>query len=331
MYLGIEIGGTKLQLGVGQGDGCELFELEQVQIDPTQGAAGILEHIQRAGHRLLERQEVTRIGIGFGGPVDVARGLVTKSHQIAGWDQMPLVDWCQRTLGLPTRMDNDCNVAALAEARFGAGRGHRAVFYVTVGTGVGGGLVIDGDLFGSDRPAIAEIGHLRPDPQNDLPDATVESVASGWGIVSGAISRLRQNPSQQQNAQTEQKNGPNLRGNQAQPPAGLWARCHGDLDRLTAEIVAGAARDGEPLALEVMQTATNTLGWAIAQVITLLAPNIIVIGGGVSKIGQAMFFEPLKREARRYVFPPLAGSFQIVPATLGDRVVVHGALALAAD
>ena len=331
MYLGIEIGGTKLQLGVGRGDGCELLALEQVQIDPTQGAAGILDHIQRAGRRLLKRHPATRIGIGFGGPVDVARGLVTKSHQIAGWDRMPLVDWCERTLGLPTRIDNDCNVAALAEARFGAGQGHRSVFYVTVGTGVGGGLVIDRDLFGSDRPAIAEIGHLRPGPQYDLPGATVESVASGWGIVAGAISRLRQNPGQHQKAPAEPKNLANARGNPTQQQAGLVARCHGDLNRLTAEIVADAARDGEPLALEVMQTAINTLGWAIAQVITLLAPNVIVIGGGVSKMGQTMFLEPLNREVQRYVFPPLADSFRIVPATLGDLVVVHGALALAAD
>ena len=312
MYLGIEIGGTKLQLGVGKGDGPELLDLEQIRIDPARGATGILEHIERVGRGLLERHQVTQIGIGFGGPVDVSAGRVTTSHQITGWDGVPLVDWCQRTFGLPARMDNDCNVAALAEARLGAGQSKSVVFYVTVGTGVGGGLVVDGNLFGSTRPAIAEIGHLRPGLENDRPDATVESVASGWGIASNAIARLRQ-----------------VQDEEAQKQTSLLDRCNGDLDQLPAEIVASGAQDGDPLALEVMQMATQTLGWAIAQVVTLLAPNVVVVGGGVSKIGNAMFLEPLSEEVRRYVFPPLAGSYQIVPAALGDLVVVHGALALA--
>jgi glucokinase len=327
MYLGIEIGGTKLQLAVGAADGSPPAQVERVQVDPSRGASGILEQIGRIGRQLLDRHEVSRIGIGFGGPVDVASGRVTTSHQITGWDGVPLVEWCQRLFGLTTCLDNDCNVAALAEACFGAGRGQPVVFYVTVGTGVGGGLVTDGRLFGSHRPAIAEIGHLRPGLAEVRPTATVESIASGWGIVAMAVSRLNKDrhdmpaASQPSNARGE----PAVHG-----PRDLLARCQGNLDQLTAEMVARAAGDGDRLALEVLQAATRTLGWAIAQVITLIAPQVVVIGGGVSKIGKELFLDPLTREVRRYVFPPLLDSYQIAPAALGDLVVVHGALALAA-
>jgi glucokinase len=229
-------------------------------------------------------------------------------------------------------VDNDCNLAALAEARFGAGRGQSVVFYVTVGTGVGGGLVVNGRRFGSTRPAIAEIGHLRPGPQHQSRDETVESLASGWGIVSQAIARLEQDRAERRRPRVDQADGRPIRDSDTpNAPDHLLARCGGDANQLTAEIVARAAQEGEPLARDVLVTATKTLGWAIAQVITLLAPDVVVLGGGVAKIDDSMFFDPLIRQVQRYVFPPLADSYQVVPAALGDVVVVHGALALAAE
>ena len=162
MYLGIEIGGTKLQLGIGRGDGSDLIALHRHDVDAWRGAGGILEQIEKSAAALLQKFAVTKIGIGFGGPVDAAAGRVIKSHQVAGWDDVLLADWCRRTFGVPAVLGNDCDCAALAEARFGAGKGSRCVFFVTVGTGIGGGLVIDGRLHGAGRPAVAEIGHLRP-------------------------------------------------------------------------------------------------------------------------------------------------------------------------
>ena len=123
MFLGIEIGGTKLQLGVGHGNGGQLVDLVRRDIDARRGAAGILAQIEQAGAELKSRHVLQRIGIGFGGPVDALGGRVIKSHQVSGWDDAPLVEWCQRTLELPTVIANDCDAAAIAEARFGAGRG----------------------------------------------------------------------------------------------------------------------------------------------------------------------------------------------------------------
>src|SRR5262245_44021694 len=118
MFLGIEIGGTKLQLGVGAGQGSTLVALERLTVDAEAGAEAILEQIREAAPPLIARHGVTAVGFGFGGPVDMAEGRAIKSHQVAGWDDFPLARWCLQALSLPAYVGNDCDVAALAEARF---------------------------------------------------------------------------------------------------------------------------------------------------------------------------------------------------------------------
>ena len=162
MFLGIEIGGTKLQLGVGDGRSGELVELVRADVEAEKGATGILRQIKQLGSRLIASHQIQGVGIGFGGPVDVSQGRVIKSHQICGWDNFHLSDWCRESFGRDVVLGNDCDCATLAEARFGAGQGRSSVLYVTVGTGVGGGFVHDGRLLGKGRPAASEIGHLRP-------------------------------------------------------------------------------------------------------------------------------------------------------------------------
>jgi glucokinase len=314
MFLGIEIGGTKLQLGVGTGSGLEFVDFRRLPVDPRRGAAGIRDQIALVGRELIHKHDVRGIGIGFGGPVDAARGITTKSHQIDGWEDFPFGEWCRRELGLEAVLGNDCDVATLAEARYGAGQGKKSVFYVTVGTGVGGGCVIDGQLLGRGRPAIAEIGHLRPGLQATDSHSTVESIASGWGIATTARQLLREE-TVDTNADAQQ----------------LLHACQQDLEQLTAVMIADLARQGNSIAWRALDRAVMTLGWAIAQVITLIAPEAIVIGGGVSFIGEQLFFHPLRNYVARYTFPPLANAYQIVPATLGEKVVVYGAIALAAD
>jgi glucokinase len=310
--LGIEIGGTKLQLGVGLADGGPLVALARRSIVAAEGAGRILDQIVEAASSLVEAYPIQRVGIGFGGPVAAAEGKVLKSHQVAGWDGFPLVAWCRERLGLPARLGNDCDVAALAEARWGAGRGKTSVLYVTVGTGIGGGLVLGGRLYGTQRPAVAEIGHLRPGLDAESPDQTVESLASG-----PAIARVASTLAQQVADAADARD--------------LYQRTAGDLSQLTAREVAQAAEAGNRLAQQALDQACRALGWAIAQAVTLVAPQVVVVGGGVSLIGEERFFEPVRMYARRYVFPPLADTLQVVPAALGEEVVVHGALALAAQ
>lgn len=307
-YLGIEIGGTKLQLGVGTGDSTELIQLVRRSVEVSLGAEGIIETIEEQGRALCREHGVSKVGIGFGGPVNVATGVVTKSHQIDGWDNVPLAGRIQDAFGIPVCIDNDCNAAALAESRRGAGQGSSRVFYVTVGTGIGGGFVIDGRLDGNLRPAISEIGHLRPGPEAVSAESTVESVASGWGIANWTRMMLAQST------------GP--------AATQLLECCGGDAQALTTKQIGDVAKRGNALAIDAIDRATKNLGWAIAQVVTLLAPEVIVVGGGVSLLGDT-FFEPLRRHAATYAFGPLSGSYQIVPAQLGEEVVVHGAIQLA--
>lgn len=314
MYLGIEIGGTKLQLGVGHGDGFDFVALERRDVKIANGGAGIREQIRETGRDLVARYQVKRVGYGFGGPVLGAQGIVQTSHQVPGWDNFPLVEWTQEELGVPTTLGNDCDVACLAEACFGAGRGAQSVFYVTVGTGIGGGLVFDRKIHGTHRPAAAEIGHLRPGLESLHYSDTVESRSAGPGIAAAAQSTLRQLLANGQTSTDLQD---------------MLNRCGGDLQTLTTKSIGEAALAGNLLAREEYVKATRVLGWAIAQVITIVAPEVVVVGGGVSLVGEEIFFAPLRAAVHQYAFPPLANSYRLAPAALGESVVVHGALALA--
>jgi glucokinase len=184
MYLGVEIGGTKLQVGVCDRQG-RVRQLERATVVRSEGAAGIRRQLEAMIPPLLKRYRVTAMGVGFGGPVDVETGRAMISHQIAGWDKYPLRQWFVRRFGLPTVIGNDQDCAVLAEARCGAGKGKRIVFYVTVGTGIGGGLAVDGKLYNG-RYGAAEIGHTKLFHQGRW--RTVESLASGLAIEHGVSS-----------------------------------------------------------------------------------------------------------------------------------------------
>jgi glucokinase len=313
MYLGIEIGGTKLQLGLGRGDG-ELLGLWRGTVDVAAGGDGIRRQIVAAVPELLAGAKVSRgelkgVGVGFGGPVDDATRAVIKSHQIVGWDGFPLADWLGAALGLPAVLGNDADVAGLAEALFGAGKGFSPVLYMTIGSGIGGGLILDGHILRGTGRGAAEIGHLKVrDPRS--PDGrleTLENIASGWAIGRYARERVAADPT----------------GGVA-----LVSRA-GGADRVTAQTVGEMVAVGDPLAMRVLGTALDALADAICAAIVLVCPRRVVIGGGVSLIGERHFFEPLRERIASNVFPPFAGLTDVAPAALGEAVVVHGALGLA--
>ena len=294
MDLAIEIGGTKLQLAVGQADG-KLHALWRGHVQSHEGGEGIRRQIVMALPELLKQAGLTHdqirgIGIGFGGPTDDTTQSVIKSHHIAGWDNFPLATWMSELVGKPCVISNDADVAGLGEAMFGAGRGYSPIFYITVGTGIGGGLIINGQMYRGCGRGAAEIGHLRVRDGDIL-----ESYSAGWGIEA--------------------------RANALQTSG----------TRYTARDVARLAQEGTPWAQGVMDQAIAALAEAIQQMIKLLCPRRIVIGGGVSLIGEERFFQPLRARVADGIFPPFAGLTEIVPAELGEEVVLHGALALAAQ
>lgn len=344
-YIGIEIGGTKLQIAVGHGEGEPFRGFWRGAIDPTGRAGRIQDQIVRGVDELLSqarvpREQIAGVGIGFGGPVDSAGGRIVTSHQVDGWDQFPFVQWIQSTLGWPAVLHNDADTAALAEARFGAGRGFDPVMYVTVGSGIGGGLIVGGSIFRGGGAGAMEIGHLRPGQPPlhvALPAPSVEAVASGFGIEDRARRTIAEweeatvlVESRFQMADGGQHVG--LQSGVRQYPdrfALLMRLAGGDRKRITTRLIAQAAAQGDRLSRDLLCDCTDTLGWALAQAVTLINPARIVIGGGVSLIGQEQFFEPLRRSCRGAAFKPFAALADIVPASLGEEVVVHGAVALA--
>lgn len=301
MFLAIEIGGTKLQMALGQGNG-KIEALWREKVDPTLGGEGIRRQIANGLLAFLAENQLRKIdllgaGIGFGGPVDMNKGETITSHQIAGWDRFPLKAWLAEQLSCRVSLGNDADVAGLGEAIHGAGQGADPVFYVTVGSGIGGGHIVGGKIARGAGKGAAEIGHLRLGPDGDV----LEHHASGWGIQNRFKAALnRGEPSQ-------------LAGH---PNPGVPE-------------IAKAAAAGDATAARVLQGAIRDLAWGLCQVIALICPQRIVIGGGVSLLGDQAFFQPLKAEVNAQVFKPFQGLTDIVPAALGEEVVLHGALELA--
>jgi glucokinase len=313
MYLGIEIGGTKLQLGVGAGDGV-LKGLWRGSVNTAAGPDGIRRQITAAVPELLsqagvDRAQVKGVGIGFGGPVDDLSQTVIKSHQIQGWDDFALGSWVTQMLGWPAVLGNDADVAGLAEALFGAGKGLSPVFYITIGSGIGGGFILNGEIYRGCGRGAAEIGHMRiavetPSGTHHMP---LEQLASGWAIQQRVRAEL----------------------NRDAGVSSVLQHFPGGAEAITAQTVAQAAEKGDNLAWAVLNRAWAGLAEAICQVIVLLCPRRIVIGGGVAQMGEDILFEPLRDAVALRIFRPFIGLTDIVPAKLGEEVVVHGALVLA--
>jgi glucokinase len=298
MFLGIEIGGTKLQMALGQGDGV-LVASKRWTVDLQEQAEGIRRQILKSVPLLLglagvPKHELRGIAFGFGGPVDDARRSVVKSHQVTGWDDFPLADWAEQQFGVPAFLGNDADAAGLAEALFGAGKGLSPIFYVTVGSGIGGALIKDGEIFRGCGRGAGEIGHLWI--IHDVHHQEAGAPATSWRPLELCSSG--------------------------------WAIAHA-AGTENAEAVAAKARAGNPDALVIIEMARRRLALALTHVIALLCPRRIIIGGGVSLMGQSLFFQPLRNEVAAWAFKPFIDCYDIVPAALGEEVVLHGALALA--
>ena len=310
MLLGIEIGGTKLQLGLGEGDG-KLAGLWRGRIEPARGPEGIRQQIVEAVPLLLHEAKVSAtdlaaVSVGFGGPVDDATQTVIKSHQIAGWDNFPLANWIGDFLRLPAFLANDSDAAGLAEAVCGAGKGLSPIYYLNIGSGIGGGLVLDEHVYRGTGRGAAETGHLRVArwTNEGLVYETLEDLASGWAIERRARSALAARPGRAQGFIEKQA----------------------DLANMTVAQIGKAAQAGNSFAREILEPAWDALAEAICHVVALLCPRRIVVGGGVAGLGEEILFAPVRERVERQVFAPFAGCFDIVPAALGEEVVVHGAL-----
>jgi glucokinase len=300
LLLGLEIGGSKLQL-VAAGSPTRILRRQRLHLERGASATAIRERIQTA----LSQWADTRwraMGVGFGGPVDRRSGRICCSHQVDGWNDVDLRGWLQDLLGAPVAVENDSNLAALAEARHGAGGGFNPVFYTNSGSGVGGGLIVGGQIYHGAPPGEAEFGHLRLSPGGP----TVEDRCSGWAV--------------------DRK----IRERCAREPSSELARRVGQTRGGEARYLAEALAAGDPAAKQILGETVDDLAFALSHVVHLFHPGVIVLGGGLSLLG-----EPWRAAVTQALPAHLMAAFCPGPlvrlAAWGEDVVPVGALVLAAS
>ena len=308
--LAIDIGGTKLAAGIVDTEG-RILARGEVPTLAAEGLEPVLGRIVGLGRDLLSRPEVAdvsvhRVGVGCAGPVDLKAGIVFNPPNLPGWFRVPLIDHLQQALALPAVLENDANAAALGEFRYGAGKGARSIVYLTVSTGIGGGIILEGKIWHGLKDAAGEIGHMTVCPDGPLCGCgnrgCLEAMASGTSIARRAREAVAAG------RQTELS----------------------EIPALTSADVVRLAQAGDVVACEVWDSAVTYLGIGVAAVITILAPERIVIGGGVTRAGDFLF-KPVREEVRRRVKLVPVESVPIVPAALGPDVGILGAAAVALD
>ena len=296
--IGIEIGGTKQQLVAGDAEG-NILDRRRFSVDPADGGPVIRERITEELPTLIAGHQPERIGVGFGGPVDIAAGTVAVSHQIEGWSGFPLRDWLSELTSLPVVIENDANAAALAEALRGAGRGFDPAFYMNMGSGVGGGLVVGGKIYHGDTPGEVEVGHLRLDPNG----ITVEDRCSGWAVDRAIRSALSNHPES------------------------LLTTLCDDIPGGEAKHLTEALAKGDALAKDILQTTTRDLAFALSHVTHLFHPQVITLGGGLSLVGEPLR-QGIAEKLPGFQMEVYGDGPEIKLAELGEDAVPVGALLL---
>jgi len=299
-FLGLEIGGTKLQLVVGD-ESLRVLQRERLSVEPSRGGAGIRQQIEERLPQLLRAHRVQSVGVGFGGPVDWRTGRIARSHQIAGWSGFDLAGWLQPLVKAPVTAENDANVAALGEALHGAGVGLNPVFYVTLGSGVGGGLVVDGAIYHGLAPGESEIGHVRLDRQG----TTLESRCSGWALDA------------------------RIRELSAKNPRAVLARLSSGSPGGEARHLPTALGQGDSDAAAILRETAEDLAFGLSHVVHLFHPEIIVLGGGLSGLGPPLQ-TAVSAALERHLMEVFRPGPTIALANLGEDAVPIGALHLAA-
>jgi glucokinase len=308
--LAIDIGGTKLAAGIVDAGGTVLARGE-APTQAAQGPAGVLERVIRLAREVLGKpgvraDAIRRIGIGCAGPVDRRAGLILNPPNLPGWTRVPLVEHIQKALGLPAVLENDANAGALGEFRYGAGKGASSLVYLTVSTGIGGGIILDGKLWHGLKDGAGEVGHMTIVPDGPL---------CGCGNR-GCLEALASGPSIARRAREALGAGRASRLSQA--------------GEFTAADVVRLAQEGDAVAAEVWRDTVQYLALGVGAVVTIVAPERVVIGGGVTQAGDFLF-EPLRREVRQRVKLVAVESVPILPAALGPDVGILGAAAVALE
>ncbi len=313
LVAGVDIGGTNVVVGTVPEDGKSIFGVTTERTHVSDDPAGTFHQIERMVNRSIEDTaeelgdgnfEVIGVGLGAPGPLDRRTGTVLVTPNL-GWVNMPLRDGTTKALGLPATIENDANCAIYGEWWHGAARGGRVVVGLTIGTGVGGGIVIDGKLFHGSSDAAGEIGHASIDTTGRRCKCgnygCLEAYAAGPAIAARAVE-----------------------GIEAGARSSLVDLVDGDLAAVTAKTVSEAALNGDHFSADVIRETAHFLGSAVANLVNIFNPDIVVICGGVTLTGEHLF-EPLRHQVVRRAFEPSVAACKIVPGELTGTAGVFGA------
>ncbi len=313
--VGVDLGGTNIVCGAMSEDGSVALAMRSEPTRSTQGAEAVVDRIARMIDTVIaetiaqtgaKRSDFLGVGIGSPGPLDRAKGVVLITPNL-GWVNYPLRDEVIQRVGLPATLDNDANCATLGEWWLGAARGANNVIGITIGTGIGGGIIIDGRLFHGASDVAGELGHTTIDSTGRRCKCgnygCLEAYASGPAIADRAREALA--------------------GAEASM---LSSMVGGDLNLITAATVYEAALKDDALAREVVRDTARFLGAGIANMLNMLNPNVVVVMGGVTAAGDALM-DPLRAEVRRRAFRPAVDACDIVLGTLPGTAGVVGAIA----
>ncbi len=309
--VGIDLGGTNIVSGCVAEDGSALHGTRSEPTGAEEGPDAVVRRIIRSAQASIAATqaevpgaEIVGAGIGSPGPLDTRTGIVLLTPNL-GWVNMPLRARLQEGLGLRTALDNDANCAVLGEWWRGAARGTRQALGLTIGTGIGGGIIIDGRLYHGASDIAGEIGHMTIDANGRRCKCgnygCVEAYASGPNIALRAVEAI-----------------------ESGSVSSLASYVGGDLRQITAQTVYQAAQAGDELALEVVRDTAKFLGAAVGSLINIFNPEAVVIVGGVTLAGESLF-EPLRREVTRRAFKPAVQVCRIVPGELTGVAGVYGA------
>jgi glucokinase len=311
LIAGIDVGGTNLVVGTVPEDGASIHGVisERTRAEGTvDQITGMLRQSIDATTKELGAGnfEVVGVGLGAPGPLNRRTGTVLISPNL-GWVNMPLRDSVAKATGLPASLENDANCAIFGEWWRGAGQGGRVVVGLTIGTGVGGGVILDGKIFHGATDAAGEIGHASIDTNGRRCKCgnygCLEAYASGPAIANRAVE-----------------------GIEAGARSNLLDFVDGDLSAITAKTVSDAALHGDQFCADVIRETAHLLGSAVANLVNIFNPDIVVICGGVTRTG-AYLFEPLQHQVVRRAFAPLVAACKIVPGALPGTAGVFGAAA----
>jgi glucokinase len=316
LVVGVDVGGTKVAAGLVDSTGTIHAQSRTPMIanDADLGLAAVVEAIRQLVSERDARsgagvpQGIPAIGICAPGPLNPITGVIINPPNLPAWHNFPLATEVARIYEVPVTVDNDANAAALAEAKWGAGRGYRNVFYATIGTGIGTGIVFDGKIYHGRTGSAAEGGHMGIDPKGPLcpcgKRGCIELFASGPAIARNARHKLADTPD-----------------------ALLLKMAGGDLQEVTSEIVAEAYAAGDLVAKRVLDETLDLLAYWLGNIVDLLEPDVIVIGGGVSAM-LAPFLGEIRDRWKGATLNPYPHQIPVVLAHYKEDAGIAGAAAL---